>query len=356
MDRIDTAIYSEPIQTQNQMKPSPILLIVAVAPLFTPLASLAQTTIFQDTFANGSSINPSSVVVPTSDSTAYEIASSKNASSTTLSGGLLTLSTSATSSGYTEAQAQFTATPVTLATAGDYIEVYYTFNDTANLFNGNAGNAMALVTGLYNSGGTGLADGSSLWSTGLSSGSSTVATGNAQSWVGYSGNIAYGLGSSPSGSAIQNRQAQTGANNLNQGLGEGSGYATPGPVNLTTQAGVAGSPTLTIGNTYTVALKLTYNTATSLGVAETLFNGAGISGTTVDTYSGAATGVNVLTDTFDSLDVGYRPATSPSTATTVPISDITVLDNIQAVPEPSTFALTGFGMLSFVWMYRRPRH
>jgi hypothetical protein len=73
---------------------------------------------------------------------------------------------------------------------GDYIQIYYTFSDTANVLNGNSGNGFSLVTGLYNSGGSAPTNGTSLWNTGLASGQTSAVTGGTQNWLGYSGNIA----------------------------------------------------------------------------------------------------------------------------------------------------------------------
>src|SRR5579863_683462 len=107
--------------------------------LVLPLASTGQTTVFTDNFAN-STLNPTAASPGTlnSTTTAYEIGSSKNATTTTLANNKLTLSTAATTSGFTEAQALFTASPVTLSAAGQYIEIYFTFTDTANVLNGTA--------------------------------------------------------------------------------------------------------------------------------------------------------------------------------------------------------------------------
>ena len=332
------------------MKPNPvkgILLIAVISALAIPLVSRGQTTVFQDTFANGSTLNPTSAVTPTSNKTAYEIASSKTASTTTLTGGLLTLSTNATSSGYTEAQAQFidNADAITLSSAGQYIEVYATFNDTTNLFNGTAGQNEQLVTGLYDSGGTPLTDGANLWAGGLTSASTTEATGDAQNWLGYTGNIAYSLTADQS-SAIDSRGAQTLATNEDQGLGEGSGTSLTGVGSNSSSS--FPFPTLTSGQAYTVAMQIVYLSPTSDYITESLLTGAGLAGTVLYTYN-VTTG-SVLTDTFDSLDIGYRP--TGGSATTVPISDITVVEGLTSVPEPSTYALLGLVMLG-AGLFRR---
>jgi pectin methylesterase-like acyl-CoA thioesterase len=326
------------------MKNLPILAVITL--LATPLAALGQTTVFNDTFGS-STLNPTAAtwVAPTATSTVYEIASSKTATGTKISGGALTLSTTATSSGLTEAQAVFTTTPITLSAAGQYIEIYYTFTDTSTVFNGNGANNESLYLGLYYSGGSGPTNGTLLWNGGLTSSTTSpypdAATGGAQDWLGYSGEIAYSLSSTET-SAVAPRPAQTLADNEDQELlyvsSSGSGYANS-LGNIATLGGTDGQPTLTAGNVYTIALQLTYVSATSIGVKETLYNGAGLGGTVVSsgsysaTYTGnSSSSSQVTTYTFDSLAVGYRPVTSPSTATTLPISNISVISYTPAAP------------------------
>lgn len=310
-----------------------------IAALLVACASVAsaQTIVFQDTFQSGnlSTLNPTAASpgTLTSTRTAYEIASSKNATATTVAAGALTLSTASTSSGYTEAQALFTATPVTLSVAGEYIEVYYTFTDTANMFNTTtAGDNMQINIGLYNSGGSAPTNGTLLWNAGLASGSTTAVNGGTKGWVGYSGQFAYSPLTSTRASAIATRPAQSGANNLNQAIGVGSGYASG--ANIVTMAGVLGQPFLTVGNQYTLHLRITYVNATTLAVTNTLYNGAGIGGTVFSAggWTGrfGGTTTTILATAFDALEVGIRPTTS--TATTLQINSITVAKYIFSAP------------------------
>ena len=103
----------------------------------------------------------------------------------------------------------------------------------------------------------------------------TATNGGVKNWLGYSGDIVYSAGSVQS-SAVTIRPAQTAANNLSQELLYASQFQ--GSSNIKTLTGVLGQPALTAGNVYTLALQLTYVSATSIGVAETLYNGAGIGG------------------------------------------------------------------------------
>jgi hypothetical protein len=320
----------------NHMKlPS---LFVAFFALATPWAAFPQTTVFSDTFGS-STLNPTpaSPGTHTATTTAYEIASAKTATGTTLSSGALTLSTSATSSGFTEAQAIFTTTPITLSTAGQYIEVYFTFTDPANVLNGTAGADTGLYLGLFNSGGSGPTNGTALWSGGVSSGSTTADTGGSLGWLGYNGNIVFSTSTTAESCAVAIRPSQaTVANNLNQEILYPSQYS--GSSNVKTLAGVLSQPTLTVGNVYTVALQITYASATTISVAETLYNGAGLGGSIFSSggftasYTGTSTTAQDITTTFDALGVGYRAGTSPSVATTLPINNITVIDYIPSAP------------------------
>jgi len=90
-----------------------IALLLAV-----PLAGLAQTAVFSDNFGNGSTFNGVSTPggTPTASSTSYDFSSSKTGVESLSSGNLTFGLSSATTSGFVEAQAVFTSTPVVLAT------------------------------------------------------------------------------------------------------------------------------------------------------------------------------------------------------------------------------------------------
>jgi pectin methylesterase-like acyl-CoA thioesterase len=316
--------------------------VAILATLTLATAAYGQTVVFSDSFTNGSTLNPTAAtyVAPTAKSTQYEIASTKSATSSAISSaaGTLTLGPLSTSSGYAEAQALFTTTPITLSAAGQYIEVYYTITDNANTFNGYAANNAELNVGLYYSGGSPPTNGTALWSSGLSSGLTTAVNGGAKGWVGYSAMIAYSSTSAQT-SDFATRPAQTGANNLNQALGVNSGYANPAGTQIKTLSGVVGQPTLTTGNQYTLDLNIAYVNSTTLAITTTLYNGAGNSGSIVSSgsytaqYGANTTSAEDLTSTFDALEVGFRP-TSPSSSDpeSVVIDNVTVLSYIPAAP------------------------
>ena len=318
--------------------------IAILSMLAAPLGAIGQTTVFQDTFQSGglSTLNPTATSpgTLTGSRTAYEIASSKNATSTAIASGAMTFGNFSTSSGYCEGQALFTASPITLSAAGQYIEVYYTFTATTTLFNGNANDNEQVSIGLYNSGGIGPTNGTALWNSGLSSSLTTGDVGCTKGWLGYCGMIAYTKSATLQSSAISSRPAQTGANNLNQGLCPVSGYS--GGVNLSQISGVQGQPALTVGNQYTLDLKIVYVNSTTLLITNTLYIGAGNGGAVYSSggftarNANTVSGANVLTTTFDGLCIGFRPTSSPTTAETMNINNVTVIDFIPTLP-----AITG---------------
>src|ERR1700749_755218 len=81
-------------------------------------SAVAQTTIFSDTFGNGSTVQ-TTPSIPTANSTTYEFFQQGATPATpTIGPGDLHLAGRSTSSVLAEAQALFTASPVTLANIG----------------------------------------------------------------------------------------------------------------------------------------------------------------------------------------------------------------------------------------------
>lgn len=326
-----------------------LTLLIAAALL--PLAGWSQATLFQDTFTGSSksTLNPTpaSPGILNGTNTAYELAASKSITGSTISSGALNITGFSTSSGYGEAQALFTNAPVALTSPGQYIEVYYVFTDTTTLFNGNANDNEQVSIGLYNSGGSAPTNGTFLWNGGLSANSNQVATGSCKGWVGYNGMIAYTKSATLQPSTINTRPAQTGANNLNQGLCPVSGYS--GGVNLGQMSGVQGQPALTVGNQYTLDLKITYVNATTISITNTLYVGNGTGGAVYSSGAYTArntatvTGANLLTNSFDGLCIGFRPTSSPTTAESLQVNNVAVL-----LFTPTAPAISGLNNQTFV--------
>lgn len=309
-------------------------ILFAAALLAAPLAGMAQiTTKFQDNFTS-STLNPTAIAPGTvsSSQTAYEIGSSKSATATTIAPGVMTYGNFSSTSAYCEGQALFTTTPITLTTAGQYIEIYFVFTDNTTLFNGTAGANEQVNVGLYNSGGVAPTNGANLWSSGLGTGVTSGDVGCTKGWVGYNAAFAYNNASS----AIASRAAQTAANNSNQGLGVNSSASLS---TLVSFASPASLPLLTVGNQYTVDLKIMYVNSTTLALTNTLYNGTGNGGTIVSQsgWTGlyGTTTASALTFTYDGMCVGVRPTAASATAESMKINNITVLLGTPIAPAIS---------------------
>src|SRR5579871_4073197 len=115
-------------------------------------ASQAQTTFFSDNFSNGSTTNKISIAggTPSASSTRYDFGSGKTASPVLAANELSCKLSSATTSGYWEAQALFATNPITLITPGDYLNLTIVFTNSQNALL--TGTASPLWIGLYNSG------------------------------------------------------------------------------------------------------------------------------------------------------------------------------------------------------------
>lgn len=300
------------IRTLNRTRLFPNRLIKACAllALATPLAALAQQTVFYDTFgtstlnqtniAGGIPGGTASEVTPYSASS-YTVASAKNALATSIASGHFNLITANTSSGNTEGQALFTKYPVSLASVGDYIEMTYCFTDKFPILQATNTASGALFPGLFNSGGVAPQAGAAaaiLQNGGLSS-ATTAYIGGTRGWVGYSAQM-YNLNS---GWRLFARGVQTVENNNNQGLL----YNIPQVGNGGFLA--VGSPNLIPETQYTVQLRVTLSAANQLTVSNALYTGVDTGGIQFTNTSWVVTGANLLTTNFDSLAIGYRSGT-----------------------------------------------
>ncbi len=334
-----------------------LFLFAFVSTLVAPLASIGQTTIFSDNFGNGSTFNGVSTPggTPTASSTSYDFDSSKTGAESLSSGNLTFGLTAATTSGFVEAQALFTATPVALATVNDYIDLTYTFTDTANLLAG--GTSSAIYTGLYNSGGyapvAGTAGTSGNAVTLSATSGSTYATGNAANWQGYVSRIAMTGGTSQSYTRpLQNGAGTASANQDLIGNNFGGG-AYNNPTGAQVGGNLASTVTLTSLAQYTLDYRLTLSSAGVLTISDILYSGVGTGGTVLSSQSTVTTSA-LLASSFDGLAIGIRNS-GTSLNPTMDINQITISDLIAPIPEPSTFALACLGAFGFAWRYRRPR-
>jgi hypothetical protein len=327
--------------------------VLVTLALAAPQAIMAQSTVFSDDFANGSTIN--GVSAPTADSTSYDFGSSKTGVETIASADLNFDLSTATGSGFIEAQALFTSDPVTLATPGDYIDLTYTFTDNGSLLAG--GTSSEIYTGLYNSGGGNVpvsisGGGSGNAVTFNATSGSSVATGNAAYWQGYISRIAATGGTSESYTRPQ--QLGAGTTSANQEL-IGNNFGT-GAFNNPAGTQVGGSLASTVvlaAGQYTVDYRLTLSSAGVLTISDNLYSGVGTAGTDLSSQS-TVTSSALLTSSFDGLAIGDRNAPTTSVNPDMEINQITVSDDIQSsVPEPNTFVLLGGGLGLFQLAWRR---
>jgi hypothetical protein len=326
-------------------------------------ASLLSNVVFNDTLAtNGSTLNSASqsysnTATPTSTSTNYDVASSKESigtpNSNLTSGNPLELNIASTSGGIAEVQALFTSTPIVLNTIGQAIEITTTFKDTAGL---NLNSSSAIYVGLYGSGGVApynnLGNGSSSSNTitGISNSEIQENTGGVAGWVGYESDF---IGTQSDKIYSRPAQSTSTTNNVDQALvGDGQ---TGGVENAAgTQATYTSQNTdadLSVGSTYTDEMSITLSAAGVYTITDALYSGASDTGTLI---SGGTPTVTSGTDavlgsgSFDGMAIGYRE--SDSVAGEMDISSVEVTTN---VPEPASIGLLGLTGAGLMWRRRR---
>ena len=321
-----------------------IITTIASGLLLATVPGMAQTTVFSDNFAS-STLNSLFPGAPTANSTGYQIVATEPLVSSSVAAGHLGLDLGTVSGNGYQVQALFAGSPVTLATVGDYVQLSVTFTDAGGFLTTANG---TLVSGMYNSGGVAPISG------GVNDEHNTstdFATGGAMGWQGYVGQI------STNHTYLITRAAQTGTGNNNQDLAFGYGA---GPINSSSK-GYANPPATSLGTgngnlllsangQYTMSLTYELTDVNTLTITSSLYSGADTSGTLLSTYDNTASGANFLTDSFDGLAFGFYA--NKSQATAMDINQISVSDYIQSVPEPSTLALVGMGLVGMAARWR----
>jgi hypothetical protein len=300
--------------------------------------------VLTDTFAT-STLNAASPGAPTSSSTNYAVLSSKNATTSSIAASDLKIGMGSTSSGFVETQALFRSTPLALAADGDFVQLQFTFTNTARILT--TGNS-TLNVGLFDSNGTSPVTGGQMNNGQMVDTQSTFSAGNTQLWTGYVGRIA-STSQTSSSSVTFTRPAQNGAapSNENQDLlfnNAGAG-AFDDPSGTTLGASGSLITPLTESTQYTVTLRLTRG-ATGLVTADyNLYSGVGTGGTNLYSSSRAASAAQTTAGglEFDALSIGWRYAgTTGDPASIMDISALEVTTNLP-IPEPTSLAVLGLG-------------
>ncbi len=291
--------------------------------------ALAQTTAFDDNFANDASDPTGSYV------NLNNIGSTLSSDWTWANGTGVTL-TAHKSGAVDELVGAFTS--VTLANAGDYVSLVVNFN-SPNI--GQASSSGSLDMALMNSLGTPLGTGY------IKSNTSGGATGSDE---GYLAGIGMDSAHEKNSTKFWTRDAGAGGNGL--GYYSQTTYHTQIGTSDKTAAALANSDSYTL--TFTIA-------ALNAGATEMQVNAQiydNTLGAMVDNYTipatfqtgGASTrspAPNVgdyitPTSTFDTFDFGtYTGSTSPYD---INLTDVQIVAYVTTVPEPSTFALAGLGL------------
>ena len=321
------------------MKRSNLILPILAAAGILGIASqsvFAQTTVFSDTFGNGSTVQ-TTPSIPTANSTTYQwFQQGANPTTPTIIAGDLHLQGRTTASSIAEVQAQFTTTPVTLQNVGDSLNFTVAFTDTQSILP--SGTASTLNIGLFNSHGSAPV-------TGVRLDSSGSGTGGAIGWNGYVARIS---GATSPTSSIFTRPPQTGDGSTNKfqdvlfnGASSGSTFNNPSGTTVATSGGTF-TAGLTQGSAYTLSYTITMSAAGTLTITDVLsdsLNNVLISQT-------GSTSSSIETS-YDSFGFGWR-YNSGSAANSADVSSFTVTENLGAVPEPSVFALAGLGAVALM--------
>jgi autotransporter-associated beta strand protein len=312
---------------------------------------LAQTLspVFTDNFRNGSTTGTTSIPggTPTASTTSYNFASTKNATASAITSGTLRLTFAATTSGFAEAQAVFSSTPVRLTSLGDAINFRYTFIDTANVLTSATTwnpSSSYLWAGLYDTGTAATVPLTTLANSGLTATSTTgvVVTGGVAPWQGYVQRIAGPGGTTQS----VTRPAQVSGTSsaaqdlVGNNLGAGAYNAPAGTTLTATGSTQTLANQLVIGGTYTMDYTLTLVDSSTLSVRSYLYDGSGTSGSVLVSQTRLASGANLLTTQFSGLAFGVRYSGSSSGAIVMDVTSLSIqATNAPTPPPPSAITI-----------------
>jgi hypothetical protein len=317
-----------------------LVITATCALVLTSQKASADTTVFDDTFNNGSTVDQAPTA-PTANSASYEVAGNQTlGTAPSITPGDFNLTFNNTSSAFTEMMAQFTTSPLTLVNIGDSIDLTVTFVNTSHVLTaGDTGSRLDI--GLYSSGGVAPLQGAM----NLNSGTS-FDSGGAAGWQGM-----YAEARTATGASVGVRLPQSAPNGsvqdlLFNGASTGVAFGNPPGETLATSTSTA---SIGLGTTNTFEIRLTLTGASSMAVSNTLYAGAGTGGTVLYSLNGTTNGV---INSFDSMAFGWR-FSGTKTISVGDLQEVKVTDNL--VPEPSTIALVGAAIAMIPFLRRRRR-
>ncbi len=273
------------------------------------------STVFDDTFGDGSTINDvtPAPATPSLHATAYQQLSGKAFRPVSVAPGALRFGLPATSSAFTSIEALFTKYPVVLTDTGDSVRLGIAFTPVADIVDyANSG----LCVGLHNGNQTQPKPG------GLANGAQTTAlAGHAAGWQGYIDRIMYGGGSHQI--LFRPAQADTSANN--QELTFSTSW-TPAAVTIGSTTTSTFADKLLAATPYRVDFVITRTGAATLEISSNLYR---LTPGSADTLlvSKTVSSTSIGTHTFDGLVFGYygrAAATGSAHVQDVDVNRITV--------------------------------
>lgn len=319
------------------------------------------STVFDDTFGDGSTINNTTPTpaTPSLHATAYQQLSGKAFQPVSAAAGALRFGLPGTSSAFTSIEALFTKYPVTLANTGDSVQLSVAFTPVADIVDyANSG----LCVGLHNASQTQPKPG------GINGTQGAALAGYAAGWQGYIDRIMYGGGAHQI--LFRPVQADTSANNQDLTFSTSWNPAATTIGSLTTSTF---TDKLLAATPYRVDFVITRTGATTLDLASNLYLlTPGFPNTLLVSKTVSSTSIH--TDTFDGLvfgfyaraastagahiqnvDVNRISVTTTAATTIVPVIGTQPLSQTQQAGDPVNLVVTANGggapsaALSYQW-------
>jgi hypothetical protein len=307
MTKSKNRVKFKTVPLNNQiMKKAIILALTSSCAL---LAAQAQTTIYSDYFTSDSSLSqPPWYNLNNTSAASYAL--------NPTAGQGLALTVSAGTGKLNEMFAEFASSPVTLTGAGQYIQLVVNFNSPSGM----AADTGGLLVGLFNN--------STINTTNEQGGGggSTTVGGETSGSKGYFGIMGYNTSAGTSTKFFARNGSATDVNELGYYSSQGAAVTQLG------SSAASGNAALALNTAYTLTYTIT-DEGTSDQVNAIISNGS----TILDNWT--ETDASGLYNSFNQLDFGAYGKAGPV--------NINILNEsvITAVPEPSTIALAGAGLV-----------